>query len=192
MHFPLPNGNVTTHAELVAGLAKPGTAILESLTPEKAHIWHMASCIPGEAGELFDGLMPAMRGEAQPDIRNLVEELGDIEFYAEGIRAPLGITREEVQLAADKSGTFWDLPGRAADVFDAAKKWVIYNKDLDRAALVVALGNLDAVMTTIRIAFDIPLGRVIGDNIFKLGKRYEGGYSDAAAQARADKQETVN
>lgn len=88
------------HTTMVAALSKPGAKILETLTPEKCHLWHMSSCIQGEAGELFDGIKKNIvynKGEIDRD--NVVEELGDIEFYLEGLRSALGITREETLLA---------------------------------------------------------------------------------------------
>jgi len=84
-----------THPELVEALAKPGEDILASLTPEKCHQWHMASCIPGEAGELFDAVKKHVIYGKPIDRANVVEELGDLEFYMEGLRQSLGITREE-------------------------------------------------------------------------------------------------
>jgi NTP pyrophosphatase (non-canonical NTP hydrolase) len=84
-----------THPELVKALAKPGEEILKSLTAEDAHILHMALAVPGEVGELIDALKKALIYRKPLDIENVKEELGDIEFYLEGIRAPLGITREE-------------------------------------------------------------------------------------------------
>lgn len=84
-----------THTELVAALKKPGEAILKSLTPEKCDAWHMASCIPGEAGELFDAVKKHVLYEQPLDRENVVEELGDLEFYMEGLRQRLGISRQE-------------------------------------------------------------------------------------------------
>ena len=40
----------------VAGNCKPGEHILESLTPEQAEAWHMATGHSGEAGELLDAI----------------------------------------------------------------------------------------------------------------------------------------
>ena len=109
--------------EMVAALAKPGEQILASLTPEDCHTLHMAVGIVGEAGELIDAIKKAVIYRKPLDRVNVVEELGDLEFYMEGLRKKLNITREET-----------------------------------------LIGNID-----------------------KLGKRYADGYSDKAAQARADK-----
>jgi NTP pyrophosphatase (non-canonical NTP hydrolase) len=87
------------YGDMVATLAKPGDDILASLTPLKCHLWHMASCIPGEAGELFDAVKKHVIYNKPMDRLNVVEELGDLEFYMEGLRQGLGITREETLAA---------------------------------------------------------------------------------------------
>jgi NTP pyrophosphatase (non-canonical NTP hydrolase) len=92
------------HAEMVQRLAKPGQDIIAELTPNNAHLWHMASCVMGEAGELFDAIKkPAIYAKGAIDRENVVEELGDLEFYLAGLRLSLGITRAEtLQANMDK------------------------------------------------------------------------------------------
>lgn len=119
-----------THQKMVSVLSKPGADILATLTPEKVNLWHHGTGFAGEALEALDAIKKHVVYNKELDRANILEELGDAEFYLEGLRAALGVTREEV-LAA---------------------------------------------------------------NIHKLSTgpkaRYKTGYSDAAAQARADKQET--
>ena len=117
--------DVIDHSKMVAYLAKPGEAILESLDPVKCHTLHMAVGISGEAGELLDAIKKYVVYGKELDRENVIEELGDLEFYMEGLRQGLGITRQK---------------------------------------------TIDA-------------------NIAKLGVRYANGYSDKAAQERADKVE---
>jgi len=81
--------------EMVAGLAKPGQAIIDSLTPEKADLIHMAVGVSGEAGELLDAVKKHVIYNKDIDRSNIVEELGDIEFYMERMRQICEITREE-------------------------------------------------------------------------------------------------
>ena len=85
-----------TPPELVAALAKPGADIVAILTAEDAHLLHMAVGIAGEAGELLDAVKKAAIYRKPIDRANVVEELGDLEFYMEGLRQGLGITRQEV------------------------------------------------------------------------------------------------
>lgn len=111
------------HPTLVKALAKPGQEIRVVLTGNDCHLWHMASCVCGEAGELLDAIKKSVIYRKGLDRENVIEELGDLEFYLEGLRQGLSITRDET----------------------------------------------------------------IQHNINKLSKRYGEKYSDAAAQARADK-----
>lgn len=88
-----------SHPQLVAALVKKGEDIIAELTPDKANLWHLASCIPSEAGELFDAIKKGAIYGREIDRDNVVEELGDLEFYMEGLRQGLGITREETLVA---------------------------------------------------------------------------------------------
>lgn len=114
------------YAEMVGRLAKPGSAIVEGLTWRTAHLLHMAVGVSGEAGELLDAVKKTAIYCKPLDPANVVEELGDLEFYMEGMRQAIGVSREEC-LAA---------------------------------------------------------------NMEKLARRYPAGFSNAAAQARADKAES--
>jgi NTP pyrophosphatase (non-canonical NTP hydrolase) len=115
----------SAHADMVSVLAKPGHKIILGLTGKTAHELHMAVGVSGEAGELLDAVKKSSIHGKPIDRDNVVEELGDLEFYMEGLRQSLNITREEC----------------------------------------------------------------IEHNMKKLSKRYESGkYSDAQAQARADKE----
>jgi NTP pyrophosphatase (non-canonical NTP hydrolase) len=80
---------------MVRILVKPGAKIIETLTPDGAHMVHMVMGISGEAGELLDAVKKATIYKKSLDIENVVEELGDLEFYMEGLRQVLNITREQ-------------------------------------------------------------------------------------------------
>ena len=82
-------------SQMVVVLAKPGEAILESLTPKDAHMLHMVLGISGEAGELLDAIKKAAIYRKPLDRANVIEELGDLEFFMQGLRDSLGITREQ-------------------------------------------------------------------------------------------------
>ena len=88
--------NEKDFAAMVARLSKPGDSIKNELTPKQAHLLHMAVGISGEAGELLDAVKKHAIYQKSLDITNVVEELGDLEFFMEGLRATLGISREEV------------------------------------------------------------------------------------------------
>lgn len=121
------------YRDMVRLLSKDPEAIVKHLTvnPLQAHLWHMATGVSGEAGELLDAIKKHVVYGKEPDIENIIEELGDLEFYMEGIRQHFQITREETLKA-----------------------------------------NMDKLHT----------GKAA---------RYKNGYSDKAAQQRADKQDTT-
>ena len=92
----------TNYPEFVASKVKAGSDIMFQCTPLKAHLNHMAMGVCGEAGELVDAIKKFTMYNKPLDRANVVEELGDLEFYMEGLRASLKITREET-LAANQA-----------------------------------------------------------------------------------------
>lgn len=86
------------HKDIVAALIKDGSEILAELTPEKCHIAHMGMGVAGEAGELLDAVKKHVMYNSDIDLENVIEEMGDVEFFLEGLRVALGITREETLL----------------------------------------------------------------------------------------------
>jgi len=86
---------IENYNEFVHGLKKSGENILDSLNPEKCSIIHMAMGLSGESGELLDAIKKYTMYEKDIDRENIVEEMGDIEFFLEGLRSDLGIIREE-------------------------------------------------------------------------------------------------
>lgn len=83
------------HKLLVAALAKPGSDIAASMTPHTAHLLHMAVGVSGESGELLDAIKKHVIYGKPLDVANVIEELGDLEFYMEGLRSALGITYQD-------------------------------------------------------------------------------------------------
>ena len=80
----------------VSRLLKSGQDILSSLTPEKCNQWHLATGVSGEAGELSDAFKKYIVYNKSLDRKNVIEELGDLEFFMEAIRQSIGATRDEV------------------------------------------------------------------------------------------------
>lgn len=63
--------------------------------PEYEAAMHAAIGVSGEAGELLDVVKNSWAYGKPVDRENVIEELGDIEFYLEALRQDLRITREE-------------------------------------------------------------------------------------------------
>lgn len=82
----------TAHSQLVHRLKKDmGTKVLNLL--------HGAVGVSGEAGELLDAVKKNWVYEKPLHLENVIEELGDLEFYMEVLRQELYISREDVLLA---------------------------------------------------------------------------------------------
>ena len=79
------------HHKLTTRLAKPGEDIINSLTPEKAHLLHMVVGACTETGELLDAIKKHVFYNQELDIENVVEEIGDTLFYLQGICNTLNI-----------------------------------------------------------------------------------------------------
>lgn len=169
------------YVELVRKLAKPGQDIIATLTPDRAHKLHMAVGLMGEVVELVSAV-------ANKDRENCIEELGDIHFYFTGLEDSFtdGELPEDTDEPQEGSLLFF-----AGEILDLVKKHTIYNKPFHAidekfiAAMVNFRNAFEGMMEEIGTDYDA----IIAANIAKLNKRYESGYSDQAAQARADKKE---
>lgn len=83
------------HSEMVSRLVKKGRAINMELEDRDAHIMHMMIGISGEAGELLDAGKKGFIYRKGYDRINIIEELGDLEFYMEGLRQAFNLSRDQ-------------------------------------------------------------------------------------------------
>lgn len=87
------------HAQMVAKLSVSGEDVLRRIDAHQLEVNHMALGVAGEAGELVDAVKKFIYYNQPIDLENVVEELGDLEFYMQGLRARLGISRERTLAA---------------------------------------------------------------------------------------------
>lgn len=96
-------------------------------------------------------------------------------------------------LTPEKCNLWHHMTGVATEVgelFDAVKKFVIYNKEFDYDNAVEELGDIEFYLTGIYRALAINRETALFANMTKLAKRYPNfKYTDQRAQERADKQE---
>jgi NTP pyrophosphatase (non-canonical NTP hydrolase) len=90
--------DIKSFQQMAADLSQPGSDIVNKLSPEEAHLWHMVTGISGEAGELLDSVKKHVLYKKPLDRANVVEELGDLRFYMAGLMNGLDITEEEILL----------------------------------------------------------------------------------------------
>lgn len=90
-----PVTEVVRYDQFVMGLIKPGT--------EQVMALHGALGVCGESGELGDAIKKEYIYGKPRDLDNIIEELGDLEFYVQYIRKHYGVSRQQVlQANADK------------------------------------------------------------------------------------------
>jgi len=83
------------HRDMVAGLLKPAADVFNSLNPTKIDMLHSAVGVCTEAGELLDAAKKFVFYGKPLDRANVIEELGDLEFYMQAMRKIVGCTRKE-------------------------------------------------------------------------------------------------
>lgn len=97
-HMTIKN-NGLTYEEMVAKLIKSPDVILEAFTPHQASLIHSAMGVAGEAGELIDAVKKHVIYQKPLDVENMIEELGDLEFYMQDLREKIGVTRDQCLMA---------------------------------------------------------------------------------------------
>lgn len=181
------------YCKMVRALAKPGVDIVNELDPRRGHIWHMATGIAGESGELMEAYMNFV-GTGNLDFDHIREEIGDTLFYITGIRnevdfpGPIPMTYD---YEGELFGLFAKVSVHACNTLDLVKKYVIYGQDLAINGLNTELCWLELWLSVLANAVQSNLEEIAEGNMLKLSTgpnaRYRGGYSDEAAQARRDK-----
>jgi hypothetical protein len=183
---------MNNYQRMVKDLVKPGEDILATLTPMRANLMHMAIGLAGEASELLEHFCT---DEPTPH-SSIIEELGDGEFYLEGICQAMHLT---IALTGSYFQNPLSIPRyvvAAGDVLDAVKKMVVHNKDIDLMDLVNKLTEVRVCLDRVYSYYSITQEEALAHNMHKLLKgdtaRYKDGvYSDEAAQLRSDKQAEV-
>lgn len=116
------------------------TNLVKERGDRSMNLEHMVIGICGEAGEIADGIKKNSIYGKRLDIANIVEELGDIEFYLAGLRQMLGLSRYETlaanvrKLQARYKGSYSD----AAAIERADKKETLQVIDVTTPAYKAA------------------------------------------------------
>jgi NTP pyrophosphatase (non-canonical NTP hydrolase) len=110
MNYSKTDLSKTNYSAFVETLVKEGQDIIDDLDPSSAHLLHMAVGVAGEAGELLDAIKKMAIYKKPLDVENVIEELGDLYFYMQGIQNALEISRDEIiQSNVDKLKVRYDL-----------------------------------------------------------------------------------
>lgn len=182
--------NDEDYSDMVRQLAKSGEAILRSTTPEQAHLAHMILGIAGEVGEVMESRQQWWRSLTEESRLHLLKELGDMEFYLEGLRQATGVVREAVRKRVAElrnTAIYPYFATTAGNLVDVIKRHWIYEQPIDLERLVTELAWMELHLVALRANIDVTREEVLQANYDKLALRYPGlNYSNHGAKERAD------
>lgn len=176
----------TEHATVVNKLVKSPVEILEQTSPLDIDILHMTLGLYDEVAELVEGIV-------LNDIENVLEELGDIEFYWFGFQTRLGIgvamghrdpNLEDIRFE-DLVG---QLPIVTNNMLGLIKKLFIYRDESILAELCMRAEQWRAFIQRVYEWHGLTVEEAKRHNIDKLKARYPlDEYTNEHAQKRLDK-----
>jgi NTP pyrophosphatase (non-canonical NTP hydrolase) len=151
---------------------------------------HAVVGISGEIAEIQECLNRFEAGEGF-DFENMIEECGDALFYAQAFCLNSGISLQSV-ITEDATTDNLDKSARKAvasvgRLLDLVKKTWIYGKEFNADAARLPLAEVLFEIVAFLHYCDMTVFKVFEANYEKLSRRYPDGYTDAAAQLRADK-----
>ncbi len=165
------------HSDLVRRLSKPGKDILEDLTERNYAMLVSIATHHVSSGDLMD----AAKKQA------IYGQQGLIEWdYEESALCDLpldDVTPEQADMLHMAIG----LAGEACELLDTVLKHVVDNEPLDVENLIEESGDISFFHTGLRHAANMTRDEALQANIEKLQTRYPVGYTNEAAQQRADK-----
>lgn len=197
-HVIIVDGESVVYPQFVQGL-------FAKRHKDEAGLLHAAVGVAGECGELLDALKKTWVYNKPLDRENVVEELGDIGFYAIALintvyerptNVHVDIDAEACAQAAARDGgpicRVSDLVTAAGQLLDCAVS--IFERDLRPELAVIGAQGIDTAMQDVIGSLAV-VHEVLGvsfeeaqiANVRKLRKRYPNGYTDQAAHERADK-----
>lgn len=144
----------------------------------------------GISGEIQECLNRFDAGEGM-DWDNLIEECGDTLFYIQALCLHTGTSLESLMPVSAKTDnlhqTCREAVVAAGKVLDAVKKVWVYNKIPCQKEMDASLSVLLGCIVAFSHYAGVMVPQLMQMNYDKLKKRYPAGYTDKAAQDRADK-----
>lgn len=170
-------------------LGKDKETQTERLVPEvigtKLNLAHMVMGLAGELGEIVNCTGTELK--IKIDKINLEEELGDIYWYLScychlrNVPVPNGDT---LQVRIENDLCFELLISSIANLDDLVKRFVAYNKEIDRAKELEIVYDIYVALHLFQSAYSLDGAEIRNKNILKLKVRYPDKYSDSAALNR--------
>lgn len=162
---------------------------LEANHPIGVHIVHSSMGLLCEVIELYQ----ARRLE---DEENLLEELGDVEFYSTYAASSIGYSDSRDIVPGSLLDGFTNhtvdtyidgLILYATDMTDLAKKYAFYGQEFNYTLYLASMRGFVLYLSLLYNTLGVDQLDVRQNNINKLQKRYEDGFSTEASELRKDK-----
>ena len=166
------------YSEFVRSRFKSGEKIAAEMTPHKARILEVESYVfVAQSGLLDVAKKYAIYNKQNDATKRAISPQGQEKF------ANFKPTPSQCELLHAAIG----IAGEAGELLDAVRKHVFDGHDLDVGNCIEEMGDLAFFFQAMLHALGVERAYIEAMNQSKLSKRYELGYSDKAAQDRADK-----
>ncbi len=164
------------HSDLVRRLSKPGREILEDMTDANYAMLVTLAEHHSASGDLLD----TAKKQAIYNEQDLIDwdPTSPINERRKG-----KMTEQQAEMLHMAIG----IAGEACELLDAVMDHVVRGKELDVSNVIEESGDISFYHTGFRHAANMSRDEALQANIEKLQTRYPVGYTNEAAQQRADK-----
>jgi NTP pyrophosphatase (non-canonical NTP hydrolase) len=152
---------------------------------DKLNYTHMTSGLAGELGELVQCIGTEMKINSKVDKINLGEEIGDIYWYLANYAnmRDLDIPEDpKIDITEPECVDFLII--RVADLVDVVKRFMAYNKPIERRLEAEAVYDIRVALLMLEKTYELSGEDIRAKNIAKLKKRFPEKFSDTLAVNR--------
>lgn len=168
-----------------------GDTVIERLQGKSAYarvnhtaLLHGCIGLTGEVGEIAEALNKSECDEEPLDTINLIEEIGDCEWYMAEIQDALDTTISDKDLVKVR----WSLPVihqllsiECGKLMTIMQRWLFYGKGLDTSKVIDSLPQILYCTSGLANLVGVDIYQVRNKNIAKLRKRFPEKYTDFLA-----------
>ena len=150
--------------------------------PQPTALLHGCIGLAGEAGELAEALSKWLNDGAALDRTNLIEELGDCEWYCAEIQYALGQSiMTTPHTTCYLAYSHQQLVVQTGVLMTVIQRWLYYGKGLDVDKVVQAVGHILGYVCEIASRIEVTISEVREKNIAKLRARYPEKFTEELA-----------
>ncbi len=149
--------------------------------PPRLRVWNWYAGLAGELGELNAQMRVAMHTSATDREERIIEEAGDVLWYAVALCSEVGAMVPELHPYPVVSRGDWADLGVLAEHL---KKWSFHGRDLDPERITALVGKITrAALYRASTVVDATVAEIMAANVAKLKARHPSGFSTAYMEA---------